>query len=57
MAERSEAKIEKKLLVKLLQINIFGAKLRSAHFALLRSAIFSEIKVDSLLIILFKNYL
>ena len=51
MAERSEAKkAKKKLLVKISLNMIFDAKLRFAFLASLRSAIYSEIEVDNLLV-------
>jgi hypothetical protein len=43
MAERSKAKLSDKMLL----IYIFDAKLRFALLASLRSAIFSETKVDN----------
>ena len=52
MAERSEAKKrEAKLPVKIFKIFIFDAKLRFALLASLRSAIFSEVYVDNLLLV------
>ena len=51
MAERSEAKSAKRSLAsKYLKFCIFDAKLRFALLALLRTAIFSKIKVDNLLV-------
>ena len=48
MAEGSEAKKrEAKLRVKIFKFFIFDAKLRFALLASLRSAIFSEIKIDN----------
>ena len=53
MAERSEAKRrEAKFRVKNQNLRYFEAKLRFAPFALLRSAFFSEIQVDNLLVTL-----
>ena len=48
----AKPKSEKKLLVKISQNMIFDAKLRFAFLASLRSAIYSEIEVDNLLVTL-----